>query len=112
MNKQKGLAPLLIVLLIALAVGEYLITKQTKPVIVSQSVTRSSPSPVSSSSAETANPDSIRANWKTYNDWYANRFSFKHSDNWFLHSEVVMTEDKFLTSCKDQQGRNKEHMEV
>ncbi|MBI2330306.1 hypothetical protein HYU94_02870 [Candidatus Daviesbacteria bacterium] len=60
MNKQKGLTPILIVLLIALAIGGYFIyQKQTKPIFIPQP----SPSPVTtsvaSSSAETAT-------WKTY----------------------------------------------
>lgn len=63
MDRQKGLAPILIVILIALAVGGYLVySKQT---------TQSTPapkaaSPVPTDTGETANPDSIGANWKTY----------------------------------------------
>lgn len=82
MNKQKGLAPILIILLIALVVGGYLVyQKQTKPV-VPQPVTQSAPnpvtSPVASSSAETANPDSIGAKWKTYS---GTSYTFKYPSN-------------------------------
>ncbi|MBI4035541.1 hypothetical protein HY383_01205 [Candidatus Daviesbacteria bacterium] len=57
---QKGLAPILIVFLIALVIGGYLIyQKQTKPILVSQQTAEST-------LASAINPDSIVANWKTY----------------------------------------------
>ncbi|MCL5784121.1 MAG: hypothetical protein M1142_02060 [Patescibacteria group bacterium] len=83
MNRQKGLAPILIVVLVTLiAVGGYLIyQKQFKLVPVPQS-TQSSPSPVSqnesSSSAETAN-------WKTYtNKTY--KYKFNYPENWYIQT--------------------------
>lgn len=61
MNKQKGLAPLIIVILIALAVGGYLIyQKQLKSVLISQPTFTPVASPVASNSAETAH-------WKVFN---------------------------------------------
>lgn len=83
--KQKGLAPILIVILIAvLAVGGFVFYSRTKPASLSQPqtpvVTSPTPQPTSipssipnsttesSGSAETVNPDSIGANWKIYTD--------------------------------------------
>ncbi len=67
MNSQKGLTPLLIILLIALAVGGYLLYQnQTKPVSISQPSPTPTTRPVVSNPVETANPDSIGAGWKTY----------------------------------------------
>lgn len=82
MDQQKGLAPILIVLLIALTVGGYLLyQQQSKP--MPQSVTQSSPTPVTnpvaSSSAKTANPDSIGTDWKTVNNNYG--FSVNYPSN-------------------------------
>ncbi|MBI4035544.1 hypothetical protein HY383_01220 [Candidatus Daviesbacteria bacterium] len=81
MNQQKGLAPILIVLLIALGIGGYLIyQKQAKPV-VPQPVT----SPAAPNSAETANPDSIGVNWKTYDNKI---YSLKIPPDWKINSGV------------------------
>ncbi len=90
--KQKGFAPILIVLLIALAVGGYLLyQKQTRPDVVSQPVVQPSSnpviSPVASDSAETTNSDLIGANWKTYtntNTKYG--FSVKYPESWYFIS--------------------------
>ena len=79
MNKQKGLAPILIIILIAvMAVGGYLLyQKQIKPVAVPQfspsPVVSPVISPIASSSADTAN-------WKTYtNSKYG--FTLKYPQN-------------------------------
>lgn len=86
MNKQKGLAPILIVILIALAIGGYLIyQKQTKPVSVSQPVTQSSPSsavsPVPNGTGETTN-------WKTYtNKEYG--YYLKYPSSWIINEEAT-----------------------
>ncbi|MBI2330309.1 hypothetical protein HYU94_02885 [Candidatus Daviesbacteria bacterium] len=75
MHRQKGLAPILIILLIALAVGGYLLyQKQLNPswndyklFPISQPSPSPVTSPVASSSAETAN-------WKTYTSSEYNPF--------------------------------------
>lgn len=94
--KQHGLAPIIVVLLIALTIGGiFLYQRQTKPVAVPQTATQSSPSPVGASSAPKG--DAETANWKTYKDWHSGRFSFRHPDNWSLHSEtILMYSDKSL----------------
>lgn len=86
MNKQKGLAPILIIILIALAVGGYLfIQKQPKPVSTSQP----SPSPIAS--------DEI-ATWKTYtNNKYG--YSVKYPGDKFVSCENI-TEDTGLRLWK------------
>lgn len=64
MNKQKGFAPILIVIIIAALVGGYLIYQnQTKPTPppTTQLTSAPTPTPESTNSAETAN-------WKTYTD--------------------------------------------
>lgn len=73
MNKQKGLAPILIVLLIALGIGGYLIyQKQAKPVAVPQQTSESTPVPAptfeSTNSVASSSPNGAGefANWKTY----------------------------------------------
>lgn len=64
MNRQKGIAPILIVLLIAAAVGGYLIyQKQTKTAIMPSTLVRTSPNPVASSVATSS---AETTNWKTY----------------------------------------------
>ena len=79
--KQKGLAPILIVLLIATAISGYLIYQNQSAKPTSPVTTVASPAPTAA--AETANPDSIGANWKTYT---ASDFSFKYpsSGDWTI----------------------------
>lgn len=83
---QKGLAPILIVILIAALIGGYLLYQnQNKP------TPQSSPNPVTSNSAETAN-------WKTYtNDRYG--FSFKYPQDYTIKKLV---EKVFLIENKDK----------
>lgn len=71
--KQKGFAPILIVLLVALGIGGYLIyQKQAKPIPVPQPspspVTTPASSPTASSSATSPVPDGSgeTVDWKTY----------------------------------------------
>lgn len=75
MNRQKGLAPILIVMLIALGIGGYLIYSGKINLNKTQvPSTATSPSPT--------NSDEI-ANWKTYKDNnYA--FSFKYPNIWIV----------------------------
>lgn len=79
MNRQKGIAPILVVILIAVAVGGYLLYQnQTKPVVVPQLVTQPSSSPV----ANPVSTDSAEiANWKTYTDKNFG-YSVDYPDNW------------------------------
>ena len=69
---EAGLIPILIIILIASAVGGYFIyTSLRGGLNLSKDNVAISPtpaSPVPSGAGETANPDSIGANWKTYND--------------------------------------------
>jgi len=94
-NRQKCIAPILIVILIAVAVGGYLLyQEQTKPVVVPQTISQSSPSPVvspvASSSAEIAN-------WKTYTNIqdgysmkYRQDFVVTNRDTWtFFKSPIA-----------------------
>lgn len=78
---QKGLAPILIVILIALVVGGYMfIQKQIKPTIVPQSITQPSPSATPTVSDETVCTEASRsANWKTCT---SSIYSFKYPSNW------------------------------
>lgn len=92
MNKQKGLAPLLIIILIAVSLGGYLIyQKQFKPISVSQF----SPTPFPTISDETVYTEASRsANWKTYNN---NVFKYKISypSDWKVEdSETQYLEDQ------------------
>lgn len=83
MNRQKGIAPILIIILIAVAVGGYLIYQtQTKPVVVPQVIQPSS-APVSTSSATSS---AETANWKTYtNTKYG--FSIQYPSDLIITSE-------------------------
>lgn len=101
---QKGLAPVLIIVLLAVAAlgGYFIYQQQIKPNLVActmdakicpdgSAVSRTSPKcefapcPTSQSSPtpsdETANPDSIGANWKTYTNKQLG-FSLKYPPNW------------------------------
>ena len=78
MKAQKGLAPILIVILIALAVGGYLVY-QNQSKSVSPVKTDTSPAPTGAT--ETANPDSIGANWKTYTNTQ-HGYSLKYPTTW------------------------------
>ncbi|MBI2085865.1 hypothetical protein HYT74_00830, partial [Candidatus Daviesbacteria bacterium] len=85
--KQKGLAPILIVLLIALAVSGYLIyQKQTKPVSVSQQTTQltSTSSPVATANPESSDSAEV-ASWKTYDNKI---YSLKIPPDWKINSGV------------------------
>lgn len=86
---QKGLAPILIVLLLALALGGYL---------VYQRQTKSNPvaSPAPTTAGETAN-------WKTYaNQKYHFQINYPNSNNWHLgayiennsHPEIFIENDR------------------
>lgn len=78
---QKGLTPIVIILILAAAICGYLIysgkinlpQKQTQ-------ISKSDASPAPNGTGETAN-------WKIYEDWYSARFSFKYPDGWSLHTE-------------------------
>lgn len=74
--KQKGLAPLVIIILIALAVGGVLLyQKQFKPTPVLQSSPNPVATPASIGTGETANPDLIGVNWKTYTSgWWSIKY--------------------------------------
>ncbi|MDO8570435.1 MAG: PsbP-related protein [Candidatus Daviesbacteria bacterium] len=83
-SESKGFAPILIIILIALAVGGYLLyQKQVKPVATPQPVIQPTSvptiSPSATDSAETAN-------WKTYtNSKYG--FSFKYPQDYAIKEE-------------------------
>lgn len=84
-DKQKGLAPVLIIILVSLVVGGYLLyQKQTKPV-VSQLVAQFSPSPVTSSVAASS---SKTAGWKTYTN-KIDGYSLKYPNNFIVSESFV-----------------------
>lgn len=88
MDKQKGLAPILIVFLIAAAVGGYLVYtnySNNRNKIVSQQTVQSTPVPTSqnesSSSAASGAPNGAAetVNWKVQKGEY---YEFKYPDSW------------------------------
>ncbi|MDP3974264.1 MAG: hypothetical protein Q8P92_05535 [Candidatus Daviesbacteria bacterium] len=103
--KQKGLAPILIVLLIAAAIGGYLIyagkinLNKPTPQQTIQPSTTSDASPAPTGAVETAN-------WKTYtNKEY--RIQFKYpADLSFEELPITMQTRKFLTIMIDRYGDN------
>lgn len=97
MNRQKGLVPILIVILIALAVGGYFVYQnQTKPV-VSQPITQSSPIPVTSPTA--TNPADM-ANWKTYIS-IDGKYSIQYPEDYTIEeTNSVSTADKYPSGKK------------
>ena len=83
MNRQKGLAPILIVILIALAIGGYLIyQKQFKVVPALQQTVQ--PSPVDET-----------ANWKTYTS-SSYSFSLKYPNDWIIGERKSSVASKYL----------------
>lgn len=108
--KQKGLAPIVIVILIAvLAVGGYLIYSQlpkptTPPRLTIQPTPAPSSTPTSTpestNSAETANPDSIGANWKAYTNTDG-KYSIKYPPSYSLEeTDSIKTPEKFPAGKK------------
>ncbi len=91
--KQSGLAPILIILLVAiLGIGGYFAYKsslKTAPAPVVNSTPSSSTNPISTSSAETAN-------WKTYTSSKF-KYTFKYSNDWNV---VQSNEDATLLKNK------------
>ncbi|MDO8570375.1 MAG: hypothetical protein Q7R97_02220 [Candidatus Daviesbacteria bacterium] len=88
--RQAGFAPILIVILIALAVGGYLIYQnQPKPVVISQPIVQPTSAPIispiaSASAAETAN-------WKTYtSNKYG--FSYKYPQDFKIVNELQVNQ--------------------
>lgn len=78
MDKQKGLAPILIVLLIAVGIGGYLLyQKQPKQIFQPQNPAISQSSPTPSLSVTSVKKDDETANWKTYTNSNAG-LSFKY----------------------------------
>lgn len=97
---QKGLAPILVVILIALAVGGYMfIQKQTKPVVLPQPVIQPSSSPVASPVATTsAEP----AYWKTVCKNFINDPKIKYKECG-MGSEYNSADDKKM--CEEIGGQ-------
>ncbi|MCL5784124.1 MAG: hypothetical protein M1142_02075 [Patescibacteria group bacterium] len=78
---QRGLAPLLVVILIAVAIAGYVIyQKQIKPVSLSRQI-QATPSPVSKN--ESSGSADV-ANWKTYTD---QNVSFKYPSDWNVYHD-------------------------
>lgn len=97
MSKQNGLAPILIVLLIALTVVGYLLYQnQTKPA-VSRSVAQPSPSPVAT---PVASDSAEITNWKTYTNTDG-RYSIKYSNDYSLKEiDSIKSPEKFPAGKK------------
>ncbi len=87
---QKGFAPILIVILVALIAGAggLLVYQKSKPATTPEPITQQpSPSPIPDASPvptgvdETTNPDLIGANWKTYTNMEFG-YSLKYPSTW------------------------------
>ncbi len=89
---QKGLAPIIIVILIAVALGGYLLYKQQpKPTLSSPQTTYSTSSPTTDETA----------NWKTYtNSIY--QFSFDYPQDWSFNTP----------SLEDKHSNNKSVLQI
>lgn len=94
MNNQKGLVPLLIIIILAALVGGYLVYQnQTKP--TSQPVPQTTPSPSDASPATGAggtsgapNGDAETTNWKVYtNTEY--KYSFRYPPEWNVYEPAL-----------------------
>lgn len=93
---QKGLAPILIVLILAALVGGYFLYQQ-------QAKSPSAPTtpPATSSTFQPSpSPADQTANWKIYTNNRAN-FSFSYPNNWFISEQVSnnTVKDIEITSC-------------
>lgn len=90
MDKQKGLTPILIILLIAGIIGGYLIyQKQSKS--VSMSLRTIQPSVVRTISP-TASNSSEMADWKTYK---GKNYTFRYPNTWIVKNKLI-SEDKWI----------------
>lgn len=97
--KQTGLAPILIVVLIAtLAIGGYLIySQQAKPTPPPQQTTQPSPTP-----PVTPTPNGVgeTANWKTYTNTDG-KYSIKYPPSYYLEeTDSIKTPEKFPAGKK------------
>lgn len=91
---QKGFAPILMVLLVALSLAGYLIyQKQTSPRVTSQSPTQSTPSPTADARPAPTGAGET-ANWKTYNSLCG--FTIKYPEEWKATKYFIQDSD---TSC-------------
>lgn len=106
MNKQKGLAPILIVILIALGISGFLIytnysNNRTKPAI---SVQPSQVYPTSNGSSESTD-SAETANWKTLTCAFkgVDNFSIKYPANWYIAQP---------SKCSDVYSSNHEEFHI
>lgn len=97
MNKQKGLAPILVVVLLAVAIiGGYLIYQQQTKTTIAPQVAQPSSAPVSTSSATNS---AETANWKTYtspNNLYSFRYPVK---NWEINQSISPLGNEISIYC-------------
>lgn len=107
--KQKGLAPIIIVLLIAAAIGGFLI--YSGKINLNQTTTQvAQPSPTPGASGVPTG-DAETANWKTYtNSEY--KFSFKYPENWnnIIPSEGIDSLYSVQLSDGTRRGPNVGHI--
>ncbi len=88
---QKGVAPILIVLLIALAIGGYfLYQQQAKTTLPTPSPTQTTtqPSPNPTNTSPVPNGTGETTSWKTYTDTELG-ISFKYPDTWEVKTTIV-----------------------
>lgn len=90
---QKGLAPIIIILLIVVLILGFLVYSG-KINLGYKTVLLNGPSPVPAiSTDETANPDPIGENWKTYTS-KTNTYIFKYPGNWPLLETNLLSKDQ------------------
>ena len=99
---QKGFAPILIVLLITVVIGGYLLYSGKINLPQKQITTQTT------SADETANPDLIGANWKTYKA-FSNFYSISYPSKWYQYGNIEALKDgsfsEFFSSKPDSVNR-------
>lgn len=110
MNKQKGLASLLIILLITVAVGGYLMYQNQKSILepqqISQPIFAPTPSSKSSSFMDITN-------WKTYNS-EEKIFSFKYPAEWIYETRKTTNRNYlfFGTPLTEEQREKQGYLNI
>ncbi len=104
--RQAGLAPILIVVLIIVALGGYLIyanySNNQTTITPSSTPSAINPTPISSAASPVPNGSGKSANWKTYTNRMFG-YSLKYPQNWLLNEDYADQNGGYFTHIQSQE---------